>query len=285
MSYYEWYPKPSQPITTDQGLKARSKRGDFVKNWWATRWIEALERLMDAGRLRRGRRYARQGQVLSIEERTGGVTAKVQGSRSRAYRVYIELTPFDDAQWEQVIDVLAERALFAAQLLAGEMPENIEEAFNAANVSLFPTQRGELQTSCSCPDWAEVCKHTAAVHYILGERFDEDPFLLFRLRGRTAEQVTSALRERRGAVSEEDVEPEPDAPPLEEQLDHFWEASPVLDAVNIAIKPPTVPLSVLRRLGQPSFVDEDLERLLSPSYEAVSHAALEMTLGEDAEEP
>lgn len=283
--YYEWYPKPSQPITTDQGLKARSKRGDFVKNWWATRWIEALERLMDAGRLRRGRRYARQGQVLSIEERTGGVTAKVQGSRARAYRVNIELAPFDDAQWEQVIDVLAERALFAAQLLAGEMPENIEEAFNAANVSLFPTQRGELETSCSCPDWAEVCKHTAAVHYILGERFDEDPFLLFRLRGRTVEQVTSALRERRGAVSEEDVEQEPDAPPLEEQLDHFWEASPVLDAVNIAIKPPTVPLSVLRRLGQPSFVDEDLERLLGPSYEAISHAALEMALGEDAEEP
>lgn len=115
--YYEWYPKPSQPITTDQGLKARSKRGDFVKHWWATRWIEALERLMDAGHLRRGRRYARQGQVLSIEERTGGVTAKVQGSRSRPYRVNIELAPFDDAQWERVINVLAERALFTAQLL------------------------------------------------------------------------------------------------------------------------------------------------------------------------
>jgi uncharacterized Zn finger protein len=64
-----------------------------------------------------------------------------------------------------VISVLAERALFAAQLLAGEMPENIEEAFNAANVSLFPTKRGELTTSCSYPDWTEVCKHTAAVYY------------------------------------------------------------------------------------------------------------------------
>lgn len=59
----------------------------------------------------------------------------------------------------------------------------------------------------------------------------------------------------------------------------------MLDAVNIAIKPPTVPLSVLRRLGQPTFVDEDLESLLGPSYETISHAALEMALGEDAEEP
>lgn len=283
MSYYEWYP-PSQPITTDQGLKARSKRGDFASNWWATRWIEALEGLMDAGRLRRGRRYARGGQVLSVEERTGGVVAKVQGSRTGAYRVNIELEPLSDARWEQVIDALAGRALFAARLLAGEMPKDIEEAFRAANVSLFPSRRGELETDCTCPDWAEVCKHIAAVHYILGERFDEDPFLLFRLRGRTAEQLISALRAHRGAESEqEDEEPDLDAPPLEEDLDRFWAAGPALDAMNISIKPPTVPLSVLRRLGQPSFVGEDLERLLAPGYEMISRAALEVALGEDAE--
>ncbi len=285
MSYYEWYPKPSEPIATEQGLKTKSKRGGFAKNWWATRWIEALEQLMDAGRLRRGRRYARQGQVLSVEERTGGVVAKVQGSRSSPYRVEIEVDPLSDDRWEQVIKALAERALFAARLLAGEMPEEIEEAFRAADASLFPTRRGELETSCSCPDWAEVCKHTAAVHYILGERFDEDPFLLFRLRGRTGEQITSALRERRGAQRKEEVEePDLDAPPLEEELDRFWEAGPALDALNVSIKPPTVPLSVLRRLGHPGFVGEDLERLLAPTYEAISRAALETALGEPPEE-
>jgi uncharacterized Zn finger protein len=287
MSYYEWYP-PSQPISTEQGLKARSKRGDFAKNWWATRWIEALETLMDAGRLRRGRRYARQGQVLSIEERTGGVVAKVQGSRSRPYRVNIELESFGDEQWEQVFEALAGRAIFAAGLLAGEMPEDIEEAFRAADASLFPSRRGELRTSCSCPDWAEVCKHTAAVHYILGEQFDEDPFLLFRLRGRTAEQVTSALRARRGAETEqEEVVDEVDlnAPPLEEEIERFWQAGPALDAVNVSIKPPTVLLAVLRRLGQPGFVSEDLEPLLAPAYEAVSQKALEAALGEPQETP
>lgn len=198
MSYYDWYPE-SRPIQTDRGLKARSRRGGFAKNWWAERWIGNLEQLMDAGRLRRGRRYARQGQVLSLEERAGGVVAEVQGSRRKPYRVRIDLEPLDDAGWERVIDVLAERALFAARLLSGEMPEDIEEAFSAAGASLFPERRGELRTECSCPDPAQVCKHTAAVHYILGERFDEDPFLLFRLRGRRGAAVPprTARRDRR----------------------------------------------------------------------------------------
>ena len=278
MSYYDWYPE-SRPIQTDRGLKARSRRGDFAKNWWAERWIGNLEQLMDAGRLRRGRRYARQGQVLSLEERAGGVVAEVQGSRRKPYLVTIELEPLEDAGWERVIDVLAGRAHFAARLLSGEMPEDIEEAFSAAGASLFPERRGELRTECSCPDPARVCKHTAAVHYILGERFDEDPFLLFRLRGRTAEEVLPALRERHGETGE--PIPEPAVQPLEEEIDRFWEAGPELDTIRISIKPPPVPLPALRRLGRPNFVTEDLPRLLSPAYEATSRSALEIALAEE----
>ncbi len=245
MSYHEFYPE-SRPIATDKGLKARSKRGGFTKSWWAARWIESLERLMDPGRLSRGRRYARQGQVLSIEERAGGVMAEVQGSRTRPYRVDVELEPLDDGQWEKVTEALSGRALFSARLLSGEMPQDVEEAFSAAGVDLFPERRGELHTNCTCPDSAAVCKHTAAVHYILGERFDEDPFLLFRLRGRTEEQLTRALRTRRGEGSaEEPAEPgqqetEPEAPPLEEELDRFWEAIPALVSLKVSVKPPAV---------------------------------------------
>ena len=284
---YDWYPE-SRPIATDKGLKARSKRGEFTNNWWAARWIGALERLMDTNRLSRGRRYARQGQVLSIEERSGGVVALVQGSRTRPYRVDVELEHLDDEQWEKVVDVLAVRAHFAARLLSGEMPEDIEEAFQAAGVSLFPERRGELHTECTCPDSAVVCKHIAAVHYILGERFDEDPFLIFRLRGRTEEQLTRALRARRGQEGQqrsgEDIDPETEAPPpvpLEEEMDSFWEAKPGLDTVKVTIKPPVVELSVLRRLGQPGFINEDLERLLAPGYEAVFRAALKIGQGEE----
>ena len=93
------------------------------------------------------------------------------------------LTKIDEA-----LDALAEQAIFTAQLLAGEMPQDIEEAFEEAGASLFPKKRGDLETECSCPDYANPCKHIAATHYILGERFDEDPFLIFRLRGRTQEE-------------------------------------------------------------------------------------------------
>ncbi len=105
--YYGHYYKPSKPISTDEGIKARSKRGAFVKNWWATRWIKALEQLVDAGRLRRGRTYARKGQVLSIEESKRGIEAKVQGSRRRAYKVSIHIDTLNNGQCEQVIDVLS----------------------------------------------------------------------------------------------------------------------------------------------------------------------------------
>ena len=137
--YYDF--KPTRPIDTDQGIKAKSKRGDFVKNWWATRWIAAMERVMDRGRLQRGRNYARRGQVLSLEEGKGQITAKVQGSRRTPYKITIELTPLSEKDWEKVLAALAERPYFVARLLAGEMPQEIEEAFQAAKLDLFPGRR------------------------------------------------------------------------------------------------------------------------------------------------
>ncbi|GAB4411850.1 MAG: hypothetical protein Fur0044_06070 [Anaerolineae bacterium] len=283
--YYDYYPS-SQPIKTDQGIKAKSKRGDFAKNWWATRWIAALERLVDRGRLTRGRSYARQGQVLSIEETKTGIAAKVQGSERRPYKITIEMTPLTDKQWEQVIDALAGQAIFTAQLLAGEMPQEIEQAFQAAKVSLFPEKRGQLITECSCPDPSNPCKHIAAVHYILGEQFDEDPFLLFRLRGRTQEQILAALRERRaagGAEDEAEEEIAEVAPPLAESLAHFWQLGQPLTHFKTTIKPPITSLPILKRLGQPSFLSEDVEHLLGPAYRAISEAAIAAAFKDDTE--
>jgi uncharacterized Zn finger protein len=202
MPYDDYYFKPTKPKAVKDGLKARSQRGSFAKNWWAQRWIAALERLVDSGRLTRGRAYARKGQVLSIEETKDGIAAKVQGSQRSPYKIKIQIAPLSEAQWDQVIDALAEQAIFTAQLLAGEMPQEIESAFEAARVSLFPARRDDLKTDCSCPDYANPCKHVAAAHYILGERFDEDPFLIFRLRGRTQEQVMAALRQRRAGEAD-----------------------------------------------------------------------------------
>jgi uncharacterized Zn finger protein len=273
-----YYYKPTRPIEVEGGVKARSQRGAFAKNWWATRWIEAMERLMDSGRLGRGRSYARKGQVLSIEETKGGVAARVQGSRRTPYKITLRVKPLSDAQWDKVLDALAGQALFAAQLLAGEMPQDIEQAFAAASVSLFPDKPGDLVTDCSCPDWANPCKHVAATHFILGERFDEDPFLLFRLRGRSQEQILQGLRQRRAGadVAEDEAgEEREEITPLEETLPAFWQAGEALASFPLHIKPPVVALPVLKRLGEPAFVSGDtLQSLLGPAYQAITLAAL-----------
>lgn len=287
-SYYNYYSnfhQPTRPIKAKNGIKARNQRGDFAKNWWATRWIEAMERLVDAGRLSRGRNYARKGQVLSIDENENGVEARVQGSRRTPYKVKIRVAPLSDEQWEKVIDALAEQALFSAQLLAGEMPQNIEDAFKAARVSLFPTKSGDLTTECSCPDWSNPCKHVAATQYILGERFDEDPFLLFRLRGRSQEEILQGLRQRRaGQEIQEEDEPEETETivPLEETLGQFWEISESLESFPVTIKAPPIETPMLKRLGEPTFAPEPgLQYLLLPAYRLMSISAVQIAFGED----
>src|SRR5204863_883072 len=93
---------------------------------------------------------------------------------------------------------MAARAQFAAELLDGRMPEQIDEVFRACEVSLFPETRDDCVTDCSCPDWGDPCKHVAATHYVLGEALDRDPFLLFELRGKAKAEVLEALRAARG---------------------------------------------------------------------------------------
>ncbi len=169
-----------------------------------------------------------------------------QGSRVKPYRVTIQVMPLKAEEWEKALDVLASQAVYAAKLLAGEMPENIEEAFQSAKLNLFPERPGELVTQCSCPDWANPCKHVAAAHYILGDRFDEDPFLLFRMRGRSQEQVLEGLRLHRGGVVEEtSITPvEEISTALESTPEIFWEPGEQLSAFSVQIKLPKVSLPI-----------------------------------------
>ncbi len=280
---YHYYFKPTKAKEVEDGIKARSKRGAFASSWWAQQWISALERLVDSGRLGRGRTYARKGQVISIDEKKDGVVAKVQGSRRTPYKVTINIASLSDAQWEEVIDALAEQAIFTAQLLAGEMPQDIEEAFEEAGASLFPKKRGDLETECSCPDYANPCKHIAATHYILGERFDEDPFLVFRLRGRTQEDVMQALRERR-AGEDEFIEEEEEIEkiiPLEKSIDDFWEIGASLDGFSVNISVPTIKTPLLKRLGDANFVPKPgIEALLGSAYSRISTKAVELAYGD-----
>jgi uncharacterized Zn finger protein len=288
--------QPTRAIPTDQGVASRSQRGAFVESWWAERWVAALERLITPARLARGRSYARAGQVLSVQEQTGTVHAQVQGSRRTPYRVTVGLAPLSDAAWEGVIAALARRPDLAASLLAGEMPRDIDEVFAQARASLFPTAPDHLRLHCSCPDKVTVCKHIVATCYLLGEQLDEDPFLLFRLRGRGQDEVLEGLQRRVGAGSgadegagslaaspEADDEPAPaaDATPLDPT--GFWSAAEPPPRIDLPAERPD--LSLLRRLGPFSALDDDLQARLGPVYRAVTaaaEAAFEAAAGEPA---
>lgn len=196
MSRWDWYtPAPKKP-PPEHGIKMK-KAG---ATWWGQRWVEALENVLrgDSGRLARGRTYARAGRTHDLTVKGGKVTAKVTGSRATPYTITMALAQLPAAAWTKAIVAMAGEARFSAELLAGRMPKEIDEVFRAAGTSLFPAQRTELVTSCSCPDWGDPCKHVAATHYVLGEALDRDPFLLFELRGRTKAQVLDALRSARG---------------------------------------------------------------------------------------
>ena len=173
----------TRPREAKGGIRAQSKRGDFGASWWAKRWVQALENFSLGSRLARGRSYARRGQVVSIEVRPGEVAASVQGSRKRPYRVSIGVATLPGPDLHRLQAALVERPVFAASLLAGRMPENIEEVFADVGLSLFPARESDLETDCSCPDYANPCKHIAALYLLLGEEFDRDPFLIFRMRG------------------------------------------------------------------------------------------------------
>jgi uncharacterized Zn finger protein len=260
MSWDRSWPKsaPKKP-PPKHGIKMK-KAGT---TWWGQRWIEALEQVLrgDAGRLARGRTYARAGRTHDLKVEGGVVSAAVTGSRATPYQITIRLRQLTDAAWEQAVAGMAAKAQFSAELLAGQMPKAIDEVFHAAGISLFPKQRADLETDCSCPDWGDPCKHVAATHYVLGEALDRDPFLLFELRGRTKAWVLDALRRARGGASEAlgPAATKPvDAPEIPKlalgRIDaaDYDRARDPLPSLHFSFEAPVTSGALLRQLGAPS---------------------------------
>lgn len=273
--YWERFKK--KPLKkAEGGIKSQSKRGTFGTSWWSKRWIEALEGFHDGARLARGRTYARKGQVLSIDISPGIVRSRVQGTRSKPYKVEIEVEPLSMEAWKQVIEVLSKQAIYAAKLMAGEMPQDIEELFQNSTYSLFPNDHRQLITDCSCPDWSNPCKHVAAVYYLLGEEFDRDPFLIFRLRGIERETFIKLLEEQSKEEIEDHQEDETlETLPIPNQPQEFWkiEANEDFFIGNITI--PETPASLVKSLGKFPFWSGELplqEKLDSIYQEASLHA-------------
>ncbi len=177
----------------------------FCPNLVGEKWLEVLDELGSywPNRLPRGRRYARSGAVVSLDLFPAQIAAKVQGTRATPYRVSIKVRPFSPEEKERFLAVLKRRPLLAASLLQLKVPAEILETLEEEGLELLPTRPEEFETKCSCPDWANPCKHIAAVFYVITEAIDRDPFNLFLLRGITKKEILASLelkREKRRAV-------------------------------------------------------------------------------------
>jgi uncharacterized Zn finger protein len=266
---------PAKRIRVEDGLELRSKRGAIGESWWSRRFLSAVETVMDHGRLSRGRTYARQGQVIDMGIGPGLVVARVQGSRRTPYGVQITMPAASDVRWDAIINTLAGQAGYAARLLAGELPHEIEEVFAQAGAALFPERSSHLETECTCPDWGNPCKHSAAVCYLMAEAFDADPFLLLAFRGREREALLAELRELRGVGVEAEGRSVPasgeeasSAPPLTSLISSFWIAGPELADVHCLPRASETAGAVLRQLprGVITVGRRDVADLLEPAY-------------------
>ncbi|MDM7937949.1 MAG: SWIM zinc finger family protein [Cyanobium sp. CZS 48M] len=249
-----------------------------ARRWWSQRFIDVLEGYGLGGRMERGRRYARSGQVLSLEVGPGRLAARVQGSRRTPYKVMVETELPEDEEWAAIEAVFRQRLGWAAKLLAGEVPEDLETGFHQAGVDLFPARWSDLEAECSCPDWEVPCKHIAASLHVFAQRLDDDPWQLLAWRGREREALMQRLRPtvKAGAAAG----PEEGLPP-------WWPqglvARPGERLVIPDPLPPDPPARVLERLG-PIPVPEALVQGLVELYCAITTPLPEPELNAEAED-
>ncbi len=288
--------KPSIPRSVRGGIKAQSRRGAFGESWWAKRWISVLESFNIGARLGRGRSYARNGQVISIDIDKGKVKAKVQGSRPKAYDISIRIKTISLSNWRKISQALSHQAIFLAKLLAGEMPADIEKVFKDLGLSLFPEKLKDLETECSCPDWSNPCKHIAAAYYLLGEEFDRDPFLMLKLRGMGREELLGSLGnvdvKKAKSRSKGKATPAPtrkemalpaESLPADPTL--FWEGGRLPEGFPGEVRIPQFPAALPKRLGSFPFW-RGKERFLDAMeaiYTAASNTGLSVVIGEKGE--
>ncbi|GAB2442433.1 SWIM zinc finger family protein [Streptomyces incanus] len=264
---------------------ARGRRA-FAATWWGQAWVAALEdSTLDAGRLSRGRTYARKGMVGPVTIAPGQVKAAVQGSRPRPYRSSVHLPVLTDTRWDTLLDTIAARAGHLAALLDGEMPAELVDDARRAGVPLLP-QPTELDPDCSCPDWGYPCKHAAALCYAIAATIDADPFVLFALRGRSREEVLTQLRARRTAAQETAAPPAPTGIPAAAAYAHWAEhtarlpepPAPAGHATALPVAPPS----------GTGLATTDLERLMTDTAARAARilagdtAGLHLTQHQDA---
>ncbi|MFF3603443.1 SWIM zinc finger family protein [Streptomyces sp. NPDC002463] len=220
--------------------------GRFAATWWGNAWVTALENTaLDPARLARGKAYAGRGHVDAITVTPGRVVAYVHGTRPRPYRTEIRMRTLGDDGWERFLDEAAARPEHIAALLDKDVPHALE-----AVTGLLPAP-GDLVPDCSCPDDGYPCKHAAALCYQAARLLDEDPFVLFLMRGRGEQELLAELTRRNAAQAA--AETGAAAPPMP-----TVPARTALDAATGPGLPPLPPeLPVPDRPGRPAVFPPD----------------------------
>lgn len=260
---------------------------------WAQRWRRWLTTLGLGGAARGSVRIKR------LEVSAGRIDATVQVRSGLDHDVEIRLPLWSDSEWQTAVDALGSQAIYAAQLLAGDLPPELERALDAAGVQLLPARQDELTLDCSCSlDQRKVCVHVGAVLAALGELLPEDPWLLFRLRGRDQQGLLRSLHARtsdhgvlplaapdarRGGFYRAGNGPSQSGADLNEEVDHFWGNTKALEDFRPHVVAPAVELALLRRLGVPPLDGAGLETYdeLAALYRRISQETVNLAYAVD----
>jgi uncharacterized Zn finger protein len=299
-------PNPNRPIQPQLPAKPRRVRGGYKLSagfnaadgvpiaWTTQRWVRVIEQAAQGPKLVEGLEYGKLGQTKRLEIVPGAVKASVQGRQYRAYDTTLKLTTFTAEQWDQVVGLMADQAMYAAKLLAGELPANIEEIFARVGVRLFPLEVADVQTSCTCGTVEPWCKHACCVAALVADQLASKPFLMFELRGISPQDLMEHVRQRRSMTAAgasavpiytPHAEGEHQFKPLEECIETFWDAEPDAEPIDLPMEPPGVSHPLLRRLGPSPFAGArfPLVGLLATCYEMVSKATVDETTKEQGE--
>ena len=176
-SYGGWYDQPKKPaIEPGTGIRGSKNYGS---TWWGQQWLNAFTQISDANRLPRGRSYAGNGSVRSIQLASNNVEATVQGSY--LYKVHIRIPVFSEPEQAKITALIAENPALLSRLLNRELPSELHELCQQQGIHIFPQRWHDFKASCSCPDYASPCKHLAAIIYLLANEIDKNPFVVFDL--------------------------------------------------------------------------------------------------------
>ncbi len=282
------------PRRVRHGLRLKSREGPRAENWLAVRWLKLIDEVFDDEQREEGLAYAKSGQTVSLEILGGGhagIEARVQGRAPKPYDTAVHLRALTDAQWSELIGLMAGEAVYAAKLLSGEIPPALDDLFSSLDLQLLRPQPDAIRVECTCDiaSSGRPCKHGAAAALLMADRLSDDPAQIFDLHGMPNQRVLERLRQARAiqtqrstpssatpalpgdAIPEAQVEP----PPLEASLDDFWRCGPQIAELEHAPPPQHVAHALLRRLGpSPMKGKFPLVGLLASIYDEVSAAAI-----------